>query len=265
MTKDAVPLADPGAAIAVSEIFYSHQGEGVNHGRKSLFLRLMDCNLTCGWSAMPTSADAPAEASMVCDTRYTWDKTAFDPENPAREMTRTEIRDELQRLDPHTRNPSLPKVDLLVVTGGEPLLKQGFLVWLADMANASGLTMEIETNATILPSDELVKTGAHFNCGLKLANCGVREKKRIRPEAIRAFQSTGRARWKFVVTDPADLDEVVALREKYGLTEVWLSPEGTTVEAVVTRTRMIARPALALGLHLTNRLQILTYGDKRGT
>ena len=44
------------------EIFQSIQGEGINMGIPTAFLRLAVCNLSCSW----------------CDTRYTWDWKAYD-------------------------------------------------------------------------------------------------------------------------------------------------------------------------------------------
>ena len=58
--------------VPVSELFYSFQGEGVNLGRRALFVRFMGCNLTCGYSRLPSEAGTPAEGPMLCDTEYTW-------------------------------------------------------------------------------------------------------------------------------------------------------------------------------------------------
>ena len=58
-------------------------------------------------------------------------------------------------------------------------------------------------------------------------------KKRIKPDAIREIQASGHARWKFVVCGPEDLEEIAGLQREFGLTEIWLSPEGTTPAAVI--------------------------------
>jgi len=132
------------------------------------------------------------------------------------------------------------------------------------MAMAGGRAMEIETNATIRPGDELVSTGAAFNCGLKLSNSAVPPGKRIREAAIRDLQASGQARWKFVVTALADLREIAELQEAYGLTEIWLSPEGTTPAVVIRRMRLVAEAALEHGWHLTTREHVLIWGGERG-
>ncbi len=50
------------------EIFYSIQGEGVNIGVPTVFLRLALCNLKCDW----------------CDTKYTWDWDHYEYEKDVR-------------------------------------------------------------------------------------------------------------------------------------------------------------------------------------
>lgn len=251
--------------VPISELFYSFQGEGVNCGRRALFVRFMGCNLTCGYAAAPRSADTPVEGSMLCDTEYTWNSAHHDLTAGTQNLTPRQVWDELTALDPSTTDPAVAPVDLIVVSGGEPLLHNEALIALAAQAAATGRRMEIETNATIKPSEALIATGVAFNAGLKLANSAVPRKKRIKPAAIRALQDTGRARWKFVVSDMADLDEIAALQQEFGLTEVWLSPEGTTPATVIERMQLVADAAKKRGWNLTTREHVLIWGDERGT
>lgn len=249
--------------VPVSELFYSFQGEGVNFGRRALFARFMDCNLTCGYAKAP-GADAPVEGKMLCDTEYTWNNAKRDLAERVRHLTPQEIWDELMMLDPSTAHPSAARVDLVVVSGGEPLLHKNALIHLANQAIRAGLQMEIETNATIKPGGDLVATGVAFNAGLKLATSAVPRKKRIKEDAIVEIQASGQARWKFVVCGPEDLAEIAELQREFGLTEIWLSPEGTTPAAVLERMRMAAGPALEYGWNLTSREHVLIWGDERG-
>lgn len=41
-------------------------------------------------------------------------------------------------------------------------------------------------------------------------------------------------------------------------------PEGTTVEAVLTRTQLIADRVIEHGFNLGTRLHVLAWGDERG-
>ncbi|PMR61393.1 hypothetical protein C1A38_09270 [Verrucosispora sp. ts21] len=223
----------------------------------------MKCNLTCGYPRLPRTAEVSALGAMVCDTEHTWNTAEHDLQ-AVPTMSATEIWDQLARLDPSTDNPGLAPVDLIVVSGGEPLLHPDIVTALAQRASASGRSLEIETNATIAPGAALIEAGAHFNAGLKLASSAVPRGKRIKPQVIEQLQSSGRARWKFVVTGPNDVREIADLQQEFGLTEVWLSPEGTSADVVIDRMRWLADVALTHGWHLTTRQHVLIWGDKRG-
>ena len=79
-----------------------------------------------------------------------------------------------------------------------------------------------------------------------------------------ALRATGRAAFKFVVTDAADLDEVAELVDAHGLEPVWIMPEGTDPTTLLERARQLADPVLARGWNLTPRLHVLLWGDQRG-
>lgn len=266
MATATLPLLEPAGQrpVPVSELFYSFQGEGPSLGRRALFARFMDCNLTCGYSRKPSAAGTPAEGPMRCDTEYTWNGASNDLTAGVQHLTAEQVWDALTGLDPSTANPEIAPVDLIVASGGEPLLHKDTLLYLAAQARRTGRQMEIETNATICPGGDLIAAGAAFNAGLKLASSAVPRKKRIKPDAIRQLQASGQARWKFVVCGPGDLDEIDGLQREFGLTEIWLSPEGTTPAAITGQLRLAADAALARGWNLTVREHVLIWGDERG-
>jgi len=266
MTTATLPLLEPTGQrpVPVSEMFYSFQGEGPSLGRRALFVRFMDCNLTCGYRSLPGKAGAPAEGPMLCDTEYTWNGASHDLTSGVRHLTAGQIWGALTELDPSGGNPDLAPVDLIVASGGEPLLRRDTLLHLAAQARLSGRQMEIETNATICPGGDLIAAGAAFNASLKLATSAVPRKKRIKPAAIRELQASGQARWKFVVCHPGDIEEIAALQREFGLTQIWLSPEGTSPAAITGRLRMAAGAALERGWNLTVREHVLIWGDERG-
>lgn len=263
MTVGSPSAVEADKPVLVAETFYSFQGEGVNLGRRALFLRFSGCNLTCGYPSLPRDAATDPTGAMVCDTEYTWNTARHDL-STARQLTSGQVWAELIALDPSTDDPSLPIVDLIVISGGEPMMRQETIIDLARRAHPGGRLVEIETNATIAPRPELIETGVYFNAGLKLENSEVPRARRIKPAAIVALQSTGRTRWKFVITGPDDLDEVSTLQAEFGLTEVWLSPEGTTSGVVVNHMRIVADEALRRGWNLTTRQHVLIWGDERG-
>lgn len=225
--------------LSVAEIFGpTLQGEGASVGRRCGFVRLGGCNLDCSW----------------CDTPYTWDWSRFRPEHELRRLDTAEVVAAVEAMG----------VDLLVITGGEPLLQTRGLLPLLDAADERGWSVEVETNGTVAPPPELAAGVTRFNVSPKLANSGIAAPVRIRPEALAALRDTGRALFKFVVAAPSDLDEVEELAAAHRLSPVYIMPEGTTAEVVLARMRELAAPALERGFHLTPRLHILLWGDQRG-
>jgi 7-cyano-7-deazaguanosine (preQ0) biosynthesis protein QueE len=231
-----VPSTGPDALV-VSEVFGpTIQGEGPTLGRRAAFVRLGRCNLDCRW----------------CDTPYTWDWDEYDP---AVELTRRTVDDVVAEVE-------AMGVDRVVVTGGEPLLQQRRLVPFLVAAAARGWAVEVETNGTIAPLPEITARVERFNVSPKLRNSGVDRDRAIVPEVLRTFAGTGKAAFKFVVTEASDLDEIAAL--DLGGAPVYVMPEGTTAEAVLAGGRRLADAVSARGWHLTTRLHVLLWGDERG-
>jgi 7-carboxy-7-deazaguanine synthase len=225
--------------LIVAEIFGpTFQGEGASAGECAAFVRLSRCNLACGW----------------CDTPYTWDRGRFDLAAESRRMTGPQVWEAVQAI----------AAPLVVITGGEPLLQQRGLVWLASRCRSAGLRVEIETNGTICPGTGLEGIVHRFNVGLKLANSGMPARRRLRPEAIRQLVSSQRATWKFVVTGPGDLDEIAFLQGRFALDPVWVMPEGTSSQQILGTMRELADPVLKRGWNLTPRLHTLLWDDVRG-
>ncbi len=152
---------------------------------------------------------------------------------------------------------------LVVITGGEPLIQQRRLAPLVEDLIRAGRRVEIETNGTITPTAAL-GCGVTFNVSPKLASSGIPAERRIRPGALRALRDTGRAVFKFVIADDTDIAELAALQTQLGQAPVWVMPEGRTEHAVLVGLRALSGPALAHGWHLTPRLHVLLWGDERG-
>lgn len=225
--------------LVVAEVFGpTFQGEGPSIGRRAGFVRLGRCNLDCSW----------------CDTPYTWDWNRYDPAAELRHEPVTSVLAQLDAMAP----------EIVVVTGGEPMLQQRRLAPLLEGCESRGWPVEIETNGTIVPDDRIVGLVRQWNVSPKLANSRIPSAKRIRPEALAALSATGRAVFKFVVTQPADLDEVANLVDAHALEPVWIMPEGTDPTTLLEHARQLADPVLDRGWNLTPRLHVLLWGDQRG-
>ncbi|HWN82717.1 MAG TPA: 7-carboxy-7-deazaguanine synthase [Candidatus Udaeobacter sp.] len=122
-------------SYAVKEIFLTLQGEGMQAGRRAVFLRFAGCNLWSGREQDRASADC-----TFCDTDF----VGLDGDNGGR----YEAADLASRVDELWGQGNRR---LVVVTGGEPLLQLDSA--LIDTLHARGFAIAVETNGT-LPAPE---------------------------------------------------------------------------------------------------------------
>jgi organic radical activating enzyme len=87
----------------------------------------------------------------------------------------------------------------------------------------------------------------------------------VNETAIRAFLAR-RAWWKFVLTDPAELGEVLRLAERFALPRdrVLLQPQGLRADELAARTPWVVELCKEHGFRFSPRLHILIWGAKRG-
>ena len=95
------------------------------------------------------------------------------------------------KLDPSTANPSVAPADLIVATGGEPLLRKESPASPGHPGRADGPAHGDRDKRHDQAGRRLVAVGAAFNAGLKLASSAVPRKKRIKQDAIAEIQASG--------------------------------------------------------------------------
>src|ERR1051326_7838897 len=147
--------------LLVNEIYLSLQGESTFAGLPCIFVRLTACNLRCSY----------------CDTAYAFKE--------GRKKSLTAVRTEVERLagkfrknadsaasttrtpnsnagSPRTGSPRLPLVEL---TGGEPLLQKGSLPLMKALCD-DGFTVLLETSGAldIAPVDPRVRRIMDLKC-----------------------------------------------------------------------------------------------------
>jgi 7-carboxy-7-deazaguanine synthase len=215
----------------IAETFYSIQGEGATAGVPAVFVRLQGCSVGCSW----------------CDTKYSWDPGA------GREVELPALLEEVAVFPCHR----------VVITGGEPLESPLFAPLSAALAEHR-YTVEVETSGTLEPPPD-IDTGIQWNVSVKLAGSGVAEEKRINEAAIRAFLARD-AWWKFVVTAPGEVGEVIRLAERFALPRerVLLQPEGLRAEELTARAAWLVEACKAHRFRFSPRLHILIWGARRG-
>lgn len=253
----ARPLRLAVQSPGVPEIFRSVQGEGRSMGRVRTFVRLSGCNLHCAW----------------CDTAYTWNW---------RDNPRPHVRD-LPGM-PHAFERAEEELSLgvdetverivalagegVVITGGEPLGQMAGLEALiaALRSRQPGVSIEIETNGTVVPSAALAREVDLFMVSPKLAHAGVAKRLAIRPQAIAAFAGLPSAWFKFVARDVADVAAVAGLAAVHGIAceRIYVMPEGTDAVTLDRIGRAIVDSVIAHGFAYSDRLHVRLFGDARG-
>lgn len=222
--------SDSDISAILAEKFVSFQGEGPLTGQRCAFVRFSRCNLTCGW----------------CDTKYTWDWSQYKSVDVSARVPIADIVDWIHALS----------VDLVVITGGEPMLQLPAMTALTTGLDTS-VRVQVETNGTKAPTFKLAERVDLWVVSPKLANSGVPYSRRIAPAALAALRSTSRAVFKFVVTDLVDFDEIGRLANEFDLAPVWVMPEGDTREQVLAGMNLIHGPAAERGWNVSTRLHTL--------
>lgn len=238
------------------EIFHTLQGEGASMGTPAIFIRSSRCNLHCVW----------------CDTDYTWNWEGTpwphqrDAEPGYRKYKRNEQTVDIEPGEVAAIIRTLP-CQRLVLTGGEPLLQQPAWVAMLDLLNTAETpyAVEVETNGTLLPSAALDRHVTQYNVSPKLANSGNALDLRIQPEVLGWFAATPKTWLKFVIAEPEDVAEVMALIEELELprSQVILMPEGRTPEALNQTRLWLADTCRRLNVRFSDRLHLQLWGPAR--
>ena len=231
------------------EIFASLQGEGPSAGVPVAFLRLSRCNLACLW----------------CDTAYTWHFEGDErPHRSGNTFDRKANQVKLSVGETAERVAALGQ-NRLVITGGEPLLQAAALAELLDLL--PDMTVEIETNGTTNAPPRLDIRIDQYNVSPKLAHSGNPAELALLPERLDFYATDPRAFFKFVVATPDDVNEVLALRDRYRFPaeRTFLMAEGTDSATLRARQQWLAPLCLRHGFRMSDRLHIHLFGDTRGT
>ncbi len=231
------------------EIFAAPQGEGPSAGLPCVFIRLSRCNLACQW----------------CDTAYTWRFEGDNrPHRDAATYDRKANQVTLDELDAAARMASFGR-RRLVITGGEPLLQGPALARM--LGELPDLTVEIETNGTVDPHPLLDPFVDQYNVSPKLAHSGNPAELALIPERLDAWAADPRAWFKFVVADPADLTEILAIKRRHAIPaeRIYLMPEGRDSGVLRERAHWLTQLCNEHGVKFTDRLHIHLHGDTRGT
>lgn len=241
--------------LMISEQFYSIQGEGISVGVPSIFLRLTSCNLTCkGFSAKGKEGQ-----HIGCDSTEVW-KTG-------KNWTFDEI---FAYWEEQGWIEALKHKAHLIVTGGEPLLRQDAVAaFIRAMFDRYSFTpfLEIETNCTIVPREALDAFVAQYNVSPKLSTNGDSVDLTYKPVVQKFFARSLVANFKFVVQNDADIDEVLTkflAPNNISPTRVCLMPEGASIDVLHDRSLWLVERCKALRIRFSPRLHINIWNQMTG-
>jgi len=243
--------------LSICELFASIQGEGITAGVPSVFVRFSGCNLQCKFCDTPYTWNWEG-TDFVHDTKA-WEKNKYTQNAEMKMYTPIELKDKICELSETT-------INTVVLTGGEPMLyhKTDAFIHLLRLLKRYRFRIEVETNGTILPIDEVTKLVDQFNVSIKLSNSGVPEKRRIRDKAMTFFAGNSKTLFKFVITDKTNIEEIEILQDKFNIPagKILLMPEGRTEEELKSRARTLVDICIKGGYTFCNRLHIWLWGGE---
>jgi 7-carboxy-7-deazaguanine synthase len=241
MTINLTPKTERIPYFNVNEMFGpTIQGEGPHTGQLVSFLRLAGCNLSCVW----------------CDTPYSWDWERYDRNEESHKEFVTHVAEALTKLG----------ANRVVVTGGEPMIQQRHFPLLYEL---TGMKIDVETNGTKMPTDEVIEIVDLFCVSPKLAHAGDPEEMRLKPDVLAKFSELskqGKAFFKFVCETEDDFAEVEDFIAKGNIPDeaVWIMPEGATFEKHLSNLRNLTDKIVERGWNVSSRLHVLIWGSERG-
>ncbi|MBF8302235.1 MAG: 7-carboxy-7-deazaguanine synthase [Candidatus Dadabacteria bacterium] len=212
--------------MKISEIFFSIQGEGVEIGLPTVFVRLFACDLRCTW----------------CDSMYAVEGTDF------KDMSIEEVTAEIERFN----------CKRVCFTGGEPLIQQKELEILARDLVHYGYEIILETSGHKDPPPVFWTDSCLISMDCKCPGSGM--EKRMDFELMEKLRPNDQL--KFVIQDEADYEYAKGILKKhkikaniifqpvYGSSLKWLT--GRVLEDRLERVRVLPQ------------LHKIIWGDIRG-
>tara|TARA_R110000803_G_scaffold35719_2_gene77105 strand:+ start:869 stop:1597 length:729 start_codon:yes stop_codon:yes gene_type:complete len=238
--------------LAVSEVFYSIQGEGKTTGVPSVFVRLGGCNLMCGGMGTQFDGELHNGAEWRCDTVEVWMKAQSK-----------EFKDVL----PQDCIEAIKNNAHIILTGGEPMMQQSgleqFIKYIKENINPKPY-FEVETNGTVMPNEFLLSEIHLWNCSPKLRNSGMDNSMTFKSDVIEELNKKNTI-FKFVVNSEKEWGEIekdylpIIDRQK-----VYLMPAGENQELLNENKLRIVELAKEKYLNFTTRLHIELWNKKTG-
>jgi organic radical activating enzyme len=234
--------------VAISEVFYSLQGEGKTTGVPSVFVRLGGCNLMCGGQGTQFDKELHNGATWRCDTIEVWMNA---------------LGKSVDEILPDDCIEAIKNGAHLILTGGEPTLQakalNEFIKYVMTEINPE-VYIEVETNGTNSPNLEHID---QWNCSPKLSNSGNEKSVRYRPEVLKELNELN-TQFKFVISGEEDLKEIHEEFSFLNPRKIWLMPAGENQLLLNPIKTIVAELAKKYFYNFTTRLHIDLWDRKTG-
>lgn len=244
----------------IADVHLCLQGEGRDVGTPAFLIRTTGCNMNCQFK------------DSVCDSAY----TSWRPESGRYSLK--DIEDLIL---------TNPQIKYAFVTGGNPSFKPSLLQAIVNLLKKHNLYIALEDNGTLFYpfsgidfvtlspklSNSTPKVGSIvkdvvFEGGEYVVTEQDRikhEKYRTRYESMKRWIQNYDYQLKFVVSEREQLDEIECLIKEIGADKdrIYLMPEGINRQQLDSRRQRLVELCIEKGYKFTDRLHIVTYGNKR--
>lgn len=212
--------------MKISEIFFSLQGEGVEIGLPTVFVRLFACDLRCSW----------------CDTMYAIEGRDY------KNFTIAEVRQEIEKFE-CTR---------VCITGGEPLIQKKEVETLAKSLIDSGYNIVLETSGHKMPPPVFWTDKSVISMDCKCPGSGMQDSMDFSLfEKLR-----DRDQLKFVIADESDYEYAKEVISKYLIkANIVFQPVGGEGLGWISQRVIDERMH---GIRVLPQLHKIIWGNKRG-
>lgn len=212
--------------MKISEIFFSIQGEGVEIGIPTVFVRLFACDLRCSW----------------CDTMYAVEGRDF------KDMSLEEVMGEIRKFD--CKN--------VCITGGEPLIQMKETELLGKSLLDEGYGIVLETSGHKMPPPVFWSENCVISMDCKCPGSGMEDRMDFSLfERLRMQDQL-----KFVILDDVDYEYAKDVLTKYRIRAnvIFQPADGAGLGWIAER---VLSEGLR-GVRVLPQLHKIIWGERRG-
>lgn len=212
--------------MKISEIFFSLQGEGIEIGLPTVFVRLFACDLRCSW----------------CDTMYAVEGRDF------RDKSIAEVISEIEKHD----------CKRVCITGGEPLIQIKEVEELADYLINNGYTILLETSGHKMPPPILWTENSTISMDCKCPSSSMQD----RMDFDLFVKLRDKDQLKFVLQDEIDYEYAIGVLNRYNIKAniIFQPTHGSELGWI---TKKVIKDNLG-HVRVLPQLHKIIWGNKRG-